>query len=264
MRAVKRYWLTAGHVALLLLLSSAAHAAPRESTALEIYERGDYLAAAEAGAKEGGGEGFALAARATLADATLRDEPCLECYQQAEGYARRAIQADPMYPEGQIELAAALGYEARVVGLFRARLRRYGEQAKEAIDTALHLAPDDPWALAAAGGWHIEVVRLGGRVLAGLIYGAHFNDGVAYYRRALGADPANIVISLQYALALTSYAFEARRLEIMAVLDATARGKATDAYSEVMRARAAKLLDLLNRNKHDEYQTLARHYLGLS
>ena len=264
MRQAKRYWLKAGRVALLLLSASAAQAAPRPPAALEIYERGDYLAAAKAAANEGGGEGFALAARATLADATLRDQPCLECLQQAESFARRAIEADPIYAEGHIELAAALGYEARYVGLFRARLRRYGEQAKEAIDTALHLTPDDPWALAAAGGWHIEVVRLGGRVLAGLIYGAHFNDGVTYYRRALGADPANIVISLQYALALTSYAFEPRRLEITAVLDATARGTAKDAYSEVMRERAAKLLDLLNHNKGDEYRALVRHYLGLS
>jgi aspartyl-tRNA(Asn)/glutamyl-tRNA(Gln) amidotransferase subunit B len=38
---------------------------------------------------------------------------------------------------------------------------------------------------------------------------------------------------------LTSYAFEARRLEIMAVLDATARSKAPDAYSEAMRQRVA-------------------------
>lgn len=230
---------------------------------MQVYELGEYLAAARAAESEGGAAGLALAARAMLADATLRESPCLICLKQAEQLARRAIKADPDYPEGYIELAAALGYEARFLGLFRAKLGRFGEQAKEAIDMALKLMPDDPWALAAAGGWNIEVVRAGGRVIGGLLYGAYFDDGVAYYRRALAADPGNSVISLQYALALTSYAFEARRIEIMAVLDATVRSDPRDAYADAMRVRAAMLLDLLKRNKREEYLALAGRYLGI-
>jgi len=47
-----------------------------------------------------------------------------------------------------------------------------------------------------------------------------------------------------------------------AVLDAVARVNPRDAYSEAMRARAAKLLDLLHRDKRDEYLALANRYLG--
>jgi hypothetical protein len=68
---------------------------------------------------------------------------------------------------------------------------------------------------------------------------------------------------LQYSLALTSYAFEARRLEIMAVLDAIVRATPQDAYSDAMRERAMRLLDLLNRDKRDEYLALANRYLGI-
>jgi tetratricopeptide (TPR) repeat protein len=263
MRAVSQHCIVAARLVLLLLFSTAVEAAPQNLAALRIYERGDYVAAAKAAEREGGGEGFALAARSILADATLREQPCMECLKQAEDFARRAIAADANYAEGYIELAAALGYEARLMGLFRAKVNRLGEQAKDAIDTALKLTPDEPWALAAAGGWNIEVVRLGGRVVGGMIYGAHFDDGVAYYRRALSADPNNLVISLQYVLALTSYAFEARRLEIMAVLDAVVRAKPPDAYSDAMRERAMRLLDLLNRNKREEYLALANRYLGI-
>jgi hypothetical protein len=257
MRGVKRGCTAAGAM-ILVLLSNVAYA-----RALETYEKGEYLAAAEEAAQEGGGPGFALAARATLADATLREMPCMPCLQKAEDYARRAIAADANYAEGYIELAIALGYEARLMGLLRARLNRFGEQAKDAIDMALQLKPDDPWAQAAAGGWNIEVVRLAGRVLASVLYGARFDEGIAHYRKALGADSSNLIISLQYALSLTSYAFEARRSEIAAVLDATAHGKAQDAYSEAIRGRAAKLLNLLESDKRADFLALARKYLGI-
>src|SRR6266478_1137295 len=142
MRAVRRPFVAAA-ATIFLLISSVAQAAPANATALDIYENGEYLEAAQAAAREGGSAGFALAARATLADATLREQPCLPCLREAEEFARAAIAADANYAEGYIELAAALGYQARLMGLFRARLNRFGEQAKEAIDTALKLTPDD-------------------------------------------------------------------------------------------------------------------------
>ena len=233
-----------------------------EPTPEDYFVKGGYEAAIEAGEAQGDAAGYALAARAALAEATLRDRPCLECLHHARDLARHAIMEDADYAEGHIEFAAALGYEARLIGSFRARFGRFAEQAKDAIDTALRLTPDDPWALSAAGGWNIEVVRTGGSLLGRLLYGATFEKGVDLYRRALAADPGNQVISLQYALALTSYDFEGKRLEIMAVLDATAREDPRDAYSGVMKARAAELLDLLMRDKRDDYRALARRYLG--
>src|ERR1043165_6821833 len=114
MRTAKRRFVTAA--AILLLMSSVAQAAPVNATALEMYKKGEYLAAAQAAAGEGGGVGLALAARATLADATLREQTCLPCLHDAEEFARAAIAADADYAEGYIELAAALGYEARLMG----------------------------------------------------------------------------------------------------------------------------------------------------
>jgi hypothetical protein len=228
----------------------------------ELYARGGYLAAAEAGVMEGGGAGYALAARATLADATLRAMPCIDCLRRAQELARRGIAVDADYAEGYIEMAAAMGFEARIIGPLRSRIANYPQAAKNAIDKALELDPGNPWALSAAGGWNIEVVRLGGSILGGIIYGARFEDGTALYRKAMAADPGNLVIALNYALAVTSYDFEGKRLEIMAVLEAVVRGEPRDAYAQAMKERAAMLLDLLIRDKRDEYQALARRYLG--
>lgn len=233
-----------------------------ENTALAMFEKGDYLAAAKAGAAEGNAASLALAARATLADATLRDAPCMVCLQSAEALARRAIAVDPNNMEGHIHLAVALGYQARIIGTIRARFARFPEQAQEEIETALRLAPNSHWALSAAGGFNIEVVRAGGRLLGSLLYGATFEDGVSYFHKAIAADPENPLIKLQYALSLTGYAFDMRRAEITAVLDSSVRAKPGNVYEEAMRQRAVRLLALLNENKVSDYLVLARKYQG--
>jgi tetratricopeptide (TPR) repeat protein len=255
MRKARRF-----SAAVLLLLGAASP----DLTAEEFYDKGGYLEAARVGAAAGDGASLALAARATLAEATLREEACLECLKRAEELARRGIMVDPAYSEGYVELAAALGYQARLVGLMRARLANMPKEAKEAIDKAIMLTPNDPWAMSALAGWNIEVVRMGGSILGSIFFSADVDRGIALYRKAIAADPGNLVIMFNYALALTSYDFEGKRLEIMAVLDAVARGEPRDAYAAALKERAVKLLDLLSQNRRDQYQSLARHYLGFS
>jgi hypothetical protein len=233
-----------------------------ENTPLAMFEKGDYLAAAKAGAAEGSAASLALAARATLADATLRDAPCLECLQNAEALARRAIAVDSNNWEGHIHLAVSLGYQARIIGPIRARFSRFPEQAKQEIETALRLAPSSHWALSAAGGFNIEVVRAGGRFLGNLLYGATFENGVSYFDKAITADPENPLIKLQYALALTGYSFDEKKTEIVAMLDSCVRAKPGNIYEEAMRQRGQRLLALLKGNKVDDYLALARKYQG--
>ena len=78
-----------------------------------LYAAGRYEDAMKAGAALGTAQGFTVAARAALADAQTRDQPCLACLRRAEGFARRAVAADPNMPDAQTYLAVSLGYEAR-------------------------------------------------------------------------------------------------------------------------------------------------------
>ena len=126
--------------------------------ALAFYKSGNYQAAIKAGLAENNENGFALAARATLAEETLGDKPCMECLKRAEGYARRAIAAGGRMPESYVYLAAALGHQSRIIGTIRAGMSDYGEQSRDALNTALKINPNFSWALAAMGGWNIEVV----------------------------------------------------------------------------------------------------------
>jgi hypothetical protein len=248
--------------AVLALLLSCAPAPAAEKSPLDIYRSGNYEGAIAAGEAAGTGEGLAVAARAALADANLRETPCLPCLQRAEALARRSISLDTMHPEAFVYLAAALGYESRIVGVLRARFAGYPEQAKDAIDRALALTPEDSWTLAAAGAWQIEVVRNGGSLLARALYGARVDVGMDYFRRAIAADPGNLVIRFQYALSLSGYDFDQYKDEALGHLAASAKLEPRTAYESAIKERAGRLLALIKANHLADYLALVNRYQG--
>src|SRR3569623_1913476 len=177
------------------LLALVLAASPAENGSLfALYAQGRYEEAMRQGAAAGTAAGFAIAARAAMADAMMRPEPCLECLTRAEAYARRAVAIDKDVADGQGGLAAALGYEARIVGLVRARLDNDPAQAKANLDEALKAEPDNAYALAALGGWNVEIVRAGGKFLANKLYGASIEQGMTLFDRAVRAQPHNVAV----------------------------------------------------------------------
>jgi tetratricopeptide (TPR) repeat protein len=246
------------------LSGAAAFASETSKAAFELYRTGKYEAAIMAGEAAGDGESLAVAARAAFAEANLGETPCLPCLQRVERLARHSIALDAAHPEAFVYLAAALGYQARIVGNVRAQFSRYPEQAKEAIDKALSVAPDDAWSLASAGAWHIEVVRNAGSVLARALYGARADLGKDYFHRAFAADPGNLVIRFQYALTLSGYDLEANKSEAMTALAAAVSSEPRTVYEGAIKQRAARLLDLIKANRRADYLALVSRYQGYS
>jgi hypothetical protein len=251
--------LRAAYLIAVLLCGPALGA---ETSPFELYRAGKYEAAIAAGEAAGTDEGITVAARAAFAEANLSETPCLSCLRRVEALARRAIALDAMHPDAFVYLAAAVGYEARIVGNLRAQFGRIPEIAKEAIDHALALAPDDAWSLAAAGAWHIEVVRNGGSVLARAVYGARTDAGIEYFARAFAADPKNLVIRFQYALSLSGYDFDRYAQESENTLAAVATLDPRTAYEGIIKQRAARLLDLVRAKKRGDYLALVNRYQG--
>jgi hypothetical protein len=245
---------------LAVLLCSGATAA--EPSPFELYRAGKYEEAIAAGEAANDGNGLAVAARAAFAEANLSEKPCLSCLRRVEALARRSIAKDATHPEAFIYLAAGVGYEARIVGNIRAQLARYPEIAKEAIDHALSVAPNDDWSLAAAGAWHIEVVRNGGSALARAVYGARVADGIAYFNRAFAAEPKNLVIRFQYALSLSGYALDTYAEQATEALMAATTIEPRTVYETAIQQRAKTLLDLLKANRRREYLALVNRYQG--
>jgi hypothetical protein len=232
--------------ALLLLLLLASPAAADDAALFALYAKGDYGAAMQAGAAAHNATGYAMAARAAMADAVLRDAPCMDCLQHAEALARQAVAADPKLADGQIWLAVALGYQARIQGMVRARLRDLPEQSKAALDAANASEPANPFAVSALGGWHIEVVKGGGPFLANHLYGASTEAALALFDRAVKLAPGNVAVRYQIALSLAGFDPEAYRARIASELDAALRATAVTAYERAMQARAGELKAALN------------------
>ena len=244
--------------ALVLLATNAAAA----DDLFSLYASGQYEVAMRQGAIANSAEGFAIAARAALADAAMRPQPCLDCLKRAEDFARRAVAADAGRSDGHVWLASALGLEGRITGLIRARLDNSPAQAREALDTALKDDPSNAYALAAMGGWNIEVVRGGGAMLAKLLYGARVEDGIAFFDRAVKAAPGNVAVRYQIALVLSGFEPDKYRDRIAAELQVAIHNAPQTEYEKFVQARAAELLVLLEKNDSRAFAAKVRIFQG--
>jgi hypothetical protein len=249
-------------LALGLLFALTFAGVAQAATPFELYEQGKYDAAIAAGAAQNDGAGFAIAARAALADETMRGTPCLECLKRAEGYARKAISADPKNPDGHVFLAVALGREGRLVGAFTVMTQGYATQAKENLDAALAADPKNAFAWAALGGWNIEIVHKGGPRIGHMIYGATREEGFAAFDKAFTLAPGNVALRYQYALTLSAYNPNAFRGKIEGALARARDGNANGVYENFVQARAKELLAALNKGDMDAYAALVSRDQG--
>jgi len=250
-------------LALAIVLAGTASAdAEPSGTDFQLYAEGKYDEAVRAGLARNDAAGFGDAARAALAEEASRDQPCLDCLEKAEGFARRAIAADPKFPDGHIYLAISLGLEGRIEGPLIARLNGYPAEAKRALDAALAADPKNAWALAGLGGWNIEIVRYAGPRLAKWFYGASVQKGRDHFAAAFKAAPDNITVRYQYALTLSDYDPDRFHSEIEEALTDVVNGSADTVYGRLLQKRAADLLDLHKKGEPDTYAARVRKYEG--
>lgn len=249
-------------IALLLMAVPASAATTEEIFA--VYAHGDYEQAARLGEAAHTAAGDAIAARAVLAEDMLRDAPCMDCLKRAESLARAAIAADPREPYGHIWLAVALGYQARLTGAVKARWDNTPKQSREALDRAIADDPQNPFAVSALGGWHIEIVRGGGAFLAHYLYGASEAQALSLFDRAVKLDPTNVAVHYQIGLSLAGYDADKFHLRIAAEFRAAVNGHADTAYERKIQDRANELLGLVNRGPRDVLDARVRKYQGFA
>lgn len=231
--------------------------------AFDLWSRGNYEAAIQTGLSEHTPEGLSAAARAAVSDMTLHKGPCADCVKRAEEIARKALAADPKGALPTIYLAAALGYKGRLIGLMAAQREKLGEQSKQAIEEALAAHPKDPQLLATMGGWHFEVVRIGGSLLARWTYGASMEKGIACYDEALKLSPDDIVINYQFGLGLAAYDPDEYRNRIESAFKRVIAQPAKNAYEDSIKSRAAELLVLLDGKDKKAFAARLNTYMGI-
>lgn len=246
---------------LLLLVCVAARAASADDI-FALYAKGQYEQAAQAGEASRSAAGLAIAARAVLADEVLRDTPCMGCLERAERLARAAIAADTGSAFGHVWLAVALGYEARIIGMVKARYRDYPAQSKASLDAAVAADPKNAFAVSALGGWNIEIVRGGGAMLARMFYGASESEALKLFDRAIRLAPGNVAVRYQVALSLAGFDAGKYRGRIIAELKAAVSGTAETAYESKIQERAQELLGLSEPGRQEAFDSLVRKYQG--
>jgi tetratricopeptide (TPR) repeat protein len=246
-------------VLLALLLS----AAPADNNPLyTLYAQGHFEDAMRQGAASGTAAGLSIASRAAMADAMMQPKPCLDCLKRGEAFARRAIAADPGYADAHIWLATSLGYEARIEGLIWARLRNDPGQAKDNLDAALKDDPDNGYALAALGGWNVEIVRAGGSFLARQLYDASMAQGLALFDRAVRAAPGNVAVRYQIGLSLAGFGPDRFHDRIESELQAAIQATPATVYEKFVQARARELLAALDGGDRDAFEDKVRRFQG--
>lgn len=227
------------------LVLAATCGAARAESSIELYRQGKFEAAIAAGVAAGDAEGYATAARSELAAEAMRPERCLDCIRRAESDARKAIAADPEYTDGHLFLAVALGRESRIIGMIAAAAGGYPAKVKAELDKALACDPQDPTVIAALGGWNIEIVHGGGRMMAKMIFGASVEQGLHLFAKAFELAPAKLPLRYQYALTLGSLDIETYRDDVENALVQTTEDAPQSAYEAFAQRRAKKLLAAL-------------------
>lgn len=187
---------------LLVLAVLAFRPTPAEADferAKNLYLSGDFEAAAGAAAALETADGYALAAQALLVNAIflMDGEPRLEAYYRAHDLAQAGLEINPDHINGHLQVAGALGLQARVKNS-----GRLGRQARDHLKAILKINPDHPQALAATGGWHGEVLYRVGRLLGKLFFGADRKSVFENFDRAISLRPDLPSLRVAYAKAL--------------------------------------------------------------
>lgn len=227
--------------AVVVLIASPAWA----QTAQDAYDGGAFIRAASLAVGGGAPDDLALASRALLAEAVTGDPENLDVLlDRAERYARRALAADAGNVDARLQLAVALGMKGRRATIAEALKRNYAREGRTLLQTAIAAAPEEAWAHALLGGWHLEIVRRGG-AMGAAYFGASASAGRASFERARRLDPDDPVIAYQYAVALLE--LDARRHggEAARLLDIAGACRASDAFEAHVKQQARRVAVVL-------------------
>jgi len=241
-----------GHAcAIVVLTSLLGGASPALSASLpdaqNLFDLGNFRAAALAGAALDTPEGLALASRARLVRAAYllpRDRAVTEL-REAEKLARQSLEMQPEQVEASLNLAIILGYFTRIDGYVESYFAGRAEEARRLITEAETVDPKSGWAKLVAGAWNAEVVLGAGSGLAGTLYGATRDKAVQAFEEAVKLDGANPTIRLEYAKALIKLYGEEGWPTAMGHLEIALAGAPADELDKLVQERAQMLLTAL-------------------
>lgn len=172
--------------------------------------------------------------------------------ERARQKAEEALDKNPDHVEAMIYLVIASGLQSRHEGRFSPAMIGEAKTARDLLVRAIELEPTNPWALAALGGWHGEIVRIAGPAIAASLFEASTEEADGLYRRALAAAPDNDPVRLEYVKFLlngTVLHGEHRLLGIKKHLENIMAHPPSDAFHKIIKDHASQIRKALRSRK---------------
>ncbi|MCH7344538.1 hypothetical protein LZ017_14240 [Pelomonas sp. CA6] len=177
---------------------------PKEAAvqqAWALFHAGEFQQAHEAGLAAGSSAGITVANKAQAIYANYlekKEKTKLEMF-LAVAQRAEALQAEePKNAAAWYWQAYALGRYSQGISVAKALAQGLGGKVKNALETAITLAPKHADAHIALGAFHAEVIDKVGKLL-GRTQGADAATGLKLYQQALKLNPGSAIAMIEYA-----------------------------------------------------------------
>jgi tetratricopeptide (TPR) repeat protein len=234
--AIKKHWAR--------LHRGDAESYPKSAQVLDawrFHHAGDFQQAVALGNAAGAaGVNAAVKAQTVYASHLETHEATrLALLEQAFGWADAWRRKSPEDANAHYLYAYALGRYGQGISVAKALAQGFGGKIKEALTTAIQLAPKHAEAHTAFGAYQSEVIDKVGALVAGMTYGAKKDSAVQHFETALKIFPESPIAHIEYANGLLRLFGKARIDEAARLYEKAAAAKPMDAM-ERLDVEAAK------------------------
>ena len=211
---------------------------PKDERALaawRLYHAGEFQNAVEAGTAAGGaGITAAIKAQAIYANYCEKQEKAkLALFEEAAEWASSRRTAAPKDANAHYLYAYALGRYSQGISVAKALAQGFGGKIKDALATALKLAPSHADAHTAYGAYQAEVINKVGGLVAGMTYGAKKDSALEHYQKAMKLNPDSAIARIEYANGLILLFAKERLDEATKLYEQAAKCKPADAMERL-------------------------------
>jgi hypothetical protein len=226
---------------------NVATASTINAEAIADFQVGKWRDAANQAARLSDADNLAFAARSLLASAMLSATSATRTADiaQARQFAEAALTTQPRHIEARLQLATALGLQARTGSPARAFAAGIPQRVKRLLEAVSRDAPTQAWTYALLGAWHLEGLRIGGQAARAML-GVNVIAGRTAFARAMRLDPTIAATPFYFAASLLALDPNANSAEARGLLVRAAATPAKDAFQNEVRARAQTLQQTLD------------------
>jgi tetratricopeptide (TPR) repeat protein len=199
------------------------------------YHGGEFREAVEAGLAAGGpGANAAIKAQSIYANYLEKVEKAkLALFEEAAAWAAERRASAPKDANAHYLYAYALGRYGQGISVGKALAQGFGGKIKDALTTALKLAPSHADAHTAYGAYQAEVVSKVGGLVAGLTYGAKKDSALEHFQKALKLNPDSAIARIEYANGLILLFGKEKLDEATKLYEQAAKCKPADAMERL-------------------------------